>query len=182
MGHVGLVFLMSKYDEHNIRAKLEHAYQPVFDLIKKLETIAEKSLIEFRVDALDDDKITAFMSDLIELENTYDEFLDAIEETTQGLEYESRLAKNILDELRKTKEIFGDIRIQIDSIKGFIKPGLIKPNALLLGILETLNSRIKKLRETIGENIRFRIQQLVEEQSHIEHLFPDDKRFENEIE
>lgn len=173
---------MSKYDKHNIRAKLKHAYQPVFDLIKKLETIAERSLVEFRVDALDNDRITTFMSDLVELENTYDEFLDIVEETSQGLEYESKLAKNILDDLRKTKEIFNDIRIQIDSIKGFIKPGLIKPNALLLDILKTLNSKIKELRETIGENIRFKIEQLMGEQSRIEHLFPDDKSFENEIE
>ncbi len=177
-----LVFLMPEYDEHNIRARLYRAYQPVFDLIKKLETIAEKSLVEFRADTLDADKIGAFIADLTELENTYDEFLDAIEETSQGLEYESRLAKNILSDLRKTKEMFNDIRIQIDSIKGFIKPGLIKPNDLLLDILRALNSKIKKLRETISEDIRFKIQQLFKEQSQIEHLFPDDKSLEEEFE
>ena len=174
---------MPQYDAHEIEARISRVYQPLFDLVKKLELTAEEVLTEFGNDNLDSDIISTFLADLSELENIYEEFITMVEEISQGLEYESRIAKNILESFRKAKELFGDIRIQAENLLGFVKPGLIKTktNDILNDILTQLNDMIKKLRTIIGEEIRYKLEKLMDEQKRIEHLFPDEKSFEEAL-
>jgi len=153
-------------------------YDPIFDIVKKLETKAEEILAEFDSDSVDSDFITTFMADLLELEELYDEFLVLVEEVSQGLEYESREAKKILESFRKTKELFGDIRIYAENLLGFAKPNVKNVDDLVSSIVSQLNGTIKKLRETLSEEIRHKIEKLLEEQSRIEHLFPDERSIE----
>ena len=169
---------MSEYDAHDIRARLNRAYDPVFNIVRELETKAEEILVEFDVDSIDSDFITTFMADLVVLEELYDEFLELVEEVSQGLEYESREAKKILESLRETKELFGDIRIHTENLLGFAKPNIKSPSDLMTSIISQLNATIKKLRETISEGIRPKIEKLLDEQSRIEHLFPDERNIE----
>jgi len=169
---------MPEYEDHDIKARLNKIYGPVFEMIKKLVTSAEEILMEFKSDGLDRDVVLEFMSELSDLEGIYDEFLLTIEEVLQGLEYESRIAKDILESFRELKEMFSDIRIQAENLLGFIKPGIITPNQLVDKIVEQLNEMIKKLRIAISEELKFNVEKLMEEQRQIEHLFPDEKYLE----
>ncbi len=172
---------MPTYDDHEIKARLSKAYKPVFDILKKLVMSAEEILTEFKSDGLDRETVSTFMADLSELEGIYDEFLVTVEEVSQGLEYESRIAKEILNSFRKLKEMFGDIRIQAENLLGFIKPGLVQPNELLSSIIVQLNDLIKKLRTIISEELKYNVERLLEEQRQVEHLFPDERALEDQL-
>ena len=169
---------MSQYDSHDIRARLSRIYDPVFSFAKKIEKAAEEILTEFAPDRIDPELLSTFMADLSELENLYDEFLVLVEEVSQGIEYESRTAKDILESLRKAKEFFSDIRIHAESLMGFAKPNIGDVSTLVENIVNQLNDTIKKLRSTLSEDIRHKIEILFKEQSRIEHLFPDERNIE----
>ena len=169
---------MSEYDSHDIRAKLSKAYDPIFRLMKRLTTLAEEVLTEFRPDGIDKDIISTFIADLSDLEGLYDEFLTMVEEITQDLEYESRAAKEILTSFRSLRELFSDIRIQAENLLGFAKPGLENAQPLIEDLIRQLNDMIRRLRIALSEEIKPKIQKLMDEQSRVEHLFMDERTFE----
>lgn len=166
---------MTKYDEHNVKADLNTAYRPIYDILKKLEMQAEKSLKEFTVRNIDGDVFSIFISELSDIEQSYEELISLLKQILQDTIYESRIAKETMDYILRIKELFDGLRIHIDNIQGFIKPGIdLEGNPIFKEMLEALNSEIKRLREALAEKIKEKIDILYKEQQNYEMLLREE--------
>ncbi len=171
---------MMKFEEHEIRARVNNLFRPI---LKKLDELVEKSkktLLEFDTEDFTADSLFRFMGDFSELEYLYDELMDRLNSTLQDIPSESRVARNTLSLLQAIKEIFEDIRIKVEGLKGFLKPNVPNDHALLGDVVKQLNESITKLRKMLCADIYKHIQNLINEYMKFEGFLSEDIEIEEQ--
>ncbi|MCR8433188.1 MAG: hypothetical protein NDP13_00205 [Crenarchaeota archaeon] len=169
---------MLKFDHHKSMAKINVLFQPIIEDIDKIEKCSKDFLVELDLGNFKEDVITQLTENIFELEDMYDELMDALSTILQDIPLESRTAKEALSALEKVKDIFEDVRLRIDNLKGFIKPDITHNNTLLQEVIKDVNKSIIELKSALTNDVSKHVKSIMNEYMKFESFLSSDAEIE----